>query len=66
MVTIYDMVTELQTWFTISPEILDEANESDINDSNNKKFKKLVCDWNLGKYDNDPETFYASILSFLQ
>jgi hypothetical protein len=53
--TIHDLATEMQTWLTFTPEMLEKAREANINTANSPALRKLVRDWQYGKYDEDPE-----------
>ena len=54
MTTIYSLLTEMQTWCSVSKDVLKRAKESNITTKNNAEFKKLVNDWSNGRYDEDP------------
>jgi hypothetical protein len=63
---IYQMLTELQTWFSPSQELLDKAEQSKITTKNNATFKRLVKDWETGMYDEDPDLIYNEITFLLK
>lgn len=53
--TIHDLATEMQTWLTFPPDVLERASKSNISTINNPTFKRLVRDWTNGGYDDAPE-----------
>lgn len=59
--TIYQMLTELQTWFQPSQELLDKAKSSKITTKNNPQFKQLVNGWSEGLFDEDPRLAFDEI-----
>lgn len=64
--TIHSLITELQTWFSPSPEILAAAKSSKITSKNNLRFKALVRDWMNGSYDEDPGILYNEVVHLLK
>jgi len=64
--TIYQMLTELQTWFNPSQELLTKANQSKITTKNNNTFKQLVEGWKEGMFDEDPRLIYDEITFLLK
>jgi len=64
-ITIHDMLSEMQTWVTISDEKLEEAKQSKLNNKNNTQLNELVNAWNSGSYDEDPELMVQKILNLL-
>jgi hypothetical protein len=63
---IYDLLTELGTWFSLSKELLDKAKSSKITSENNTQFKQLVDGWSEGLYDEDPGLVMNEIESLLE
>jgi hypothetical protein len=63
---IYQMLTELQTWFNPSQELLDKAKQSKITTKNNVTFKRLVNGWEEGMFDEDPDLIYDEITFLLK
>lgn len=55
MTTIYDLLTELETWLIFDPIHKTYAERSKITDENNVDFKVLVSAWSNGVYDEDVE-----------
>lgn len=53
--TIHDFATEMQTWLTFTPELLERAKNSKINTANSIALAKVVRQWENGMYDEDPE-----------
>ena len=64
--TIYQMLTELQTWFNPSSELLAKAKQSKITTKNNATFKQLVDGWMEGMFDEDPRLMYDEITFLLK
>lgn len=65
MVTLTDMLSEMQTWYNIEKYTFDKAEQVKINTKNNTKFKQLVKDWETGMYDEDPDAMLNELYSFL-
>lgn len=65
MTTIYDLLLELSSFITVSEELKDKAFDSDINDENHGRFKKLLHFWNVGDYDESPELLLQSLKGLL-
>lgn len=53
--TIHDLATEMQTWLTFTPEMLERAKNSKVTTKNHSAFAKLVRQWENGHFDEDPE-----------
>jgi len=66
MITIYDILTELQSFLHVDKKDLDFAKKSKINDSNNNEIKSLVNKWSTGVYDEDPDQLLNSLLDLLE
>ena len=66
MTTIHNMLTELQTWFNPTQELLNKAKQSKITTKNNKQFKQLVDGWMEGMFDEDPRLLYDEICFMLR
>ena len=64
--TIHQMLTELQTWFNPSQELLTKAKQSKITPKNNATFKQLVDGWMEGMFDEDPRLMYDEITFLLK
>jgi hypothetical protein len=60
------MLTELQTWFSPSQELLNKAKQSKITTKNNTTFKQLVDGWMEGMFDEDPRLMYDEITFLLK
>jgi hypothetical protein len=60
------MLTELQTWFNPSQELLNKAKQSKITTKNNNQFKQLVDGWMGGMFDEDPRLVYDEITFLLK
>ena len=65
MVTLTNMLSEMQTWYNIEKHTFDKAEQVKINTKNNTKFKRLVKDWETGMYDEDPDAILNELYSFL-
>ena len=65
MTTIYDLLTELQSFTTIDDNILSKAKDSNIRVSNNGKFKTLVRNWVQGMYDEDLDCLVTELNNML-
>ena len=63
--TLTDFMTEIMTWVTFTPEQLEKAKASDINDHNSKKLMKLVARWTLGEYDEDIDALKQEVLTLI-
>ena len=64
--TIHQMLTELQTWFNPSQELLTKAKQSKITTKYNATFKQLVDGWMEGMFDEDPRLMYDEITFLLK
>ena len=62
VVTLYDFLQEMGTYFKTSQKDLDKAKKSNINTKNNAELKQLASDWMDGTYDEDPDQLYDSLL----
>jgi hypothetical protein len=65
MITIHDLLTEMQSFCTIAPEQLEKAQKSEITTKNNKTFRELSKGWVLGRYDEDPQAVVQEIETLL-
>jgi hypothetical protein len=45
----------MQTWLTFDKQTIAKAKASNITTENRPRFKKLVYDWQNGRYDEDPQ-----------
>lgn len=59
------MLSEMQTWCTISPEDIQKAKDSGIRSNNNSALKALVKAWLQGVYDEDPEYLKNELLKLI-
>ena len=66
MTTAADLLREMQSYVTVSEDIITKAEESGINENNNNTFSILVNQWGLGHYDEDPEYVVSEIKSLLR
>ena len=64
-ISLYDMLQEMQTWISISPEDLNKARSSDINTTNSPQLKRLVRGWVNGIYDEDPEVLVQELQNLI-
>jgi hypothetical protein len=62
--TLYELMQEIRTFANIDDAVLQKAKQSEINTSNNKKFKGLLREWVRGTYDEDPQ-YLAQELEWL-
>ena len=60
------MLTELQSWFNPSKELLSKAKQSNITTKNNPQFRQLVDGWMEGMFDEDPRLVYDEITFLLK
>jgi hypothetical protein len=65
MVTIYDMLSELETWFPLTSQERAKAIASTVNNHNNLEFNHLVAWWRRGLYDESPEILHQELLMML-
>jgi hypothetical protein len=63
--TLYDMLQEMGTWFSVPQVALQAAKKSGINEDNHHEFAKLVMDWQDGRYDDDPDYLYNELLNLI-
>lgn len=63
--SIYDLVTELQSFTTIPANMVERAQQSEINTENNTTFRELAMDWANGVYDEDVELVVQQINGLL-
>jgi hypothetical protein len=64
MISALELLLELSSFVTIPSEIKERATTSTISSATNPKFKRLVKDWSMGKYDEYPE-YVVSEISYL-
>jgi|694.fasta_scaffold03814_35 hypothetical protein len=64
-ITLHDMLLEMGTWLSSTPEELERAAKSGITNRNNKNLKSLVTAWEDGNYDEDPEILHQSLLNLI-
>jgi hypothetical protein len=64
-ITLHDMLLEMGTWLSSTPEELEMAAKSGITNRNNKNLKSLVTAWEDGNYDEDPEILHQSLLNLI-
>ena len=64
-ITLHDMLLEMGTWLSSTPEELERAKKSGITDRNNKNLKSLVTAWEDGNYDEDPEILHQELLHLI-
>lgn len=64
MYTLYDFLTELETWTKPfkNEEERNRIKALKINTKNNKRLKEYLVDWQNGKYDEDPQLLTDSLL----
>lgn len=61
--TLYDLVTEMESFLSVSDEDLAMAKKSKVTTKNNKAFAKQVKMWSNGQYDESPEQFLYTIIN---
>lgn len=66
MVSIYSLITELQSFVKVSQETLDKAQKSNIITKTNRAFNKLYKGWCNGDYDEDPQTLLFELETLLK
>ena len=59
------MLSELETWFPLTPEERRKAIASTINNHKDPKFNRLVAGWRNGIYDESPEILHQELLMML-
>ncbi len=64
-ITLHDMLLEMGTWLSSTPDELERAKQSGITDRNNKNLKSLVTAWEDGNYDEDPEILHQELLHLI-
>jgi len=64
-ITLHDMLLEMGTWLSSTPEELEMAVKSGITNRNNKNLKSLVTAWEDGNYDEDPEILHQELLHLI-
>lgn len=64
-ITLHDMLLEMGTWLSSTPEELERAKKSGITTKNNKNLKSLVAAWQNGNYDEDPEILHQALLHLI-
>ena len=62
---IIDILTELETWISLSDEIRIKAEKSDITSYNNEALAGLLVLWNKGVYDEDPDVLHNELTNLL-
>lgn len=65
MTTIYDLVTELQSFVPINSRVLKAAKKSGITSDNHEYFGEQVRLWSEGAYDNDVELIAERLATLL-
>jgi len=53
MVTLRNLLMELQTWCAISEQEIQDAERSQINENNNAEFRYFLMRYKGGAYDED-------------
>ena len=64
-ITLHDMLLEMGTWLSSTPDELERAKQSGITNRNNKNLKTLVTAWEDGNYDEDPEILHQELLHLI-
>jgi hypothetical protein len=64
-ITLHDMLLEMGTWLSSTPDELERAKQSGITNRNNKNLKSLVTAWEDGNYDEDPEILHQELLHLI-
>ena len=63
--TATDLLSELQSFVTISDHVLSKAMNSNLTTRNSPTLRRLADEWNEGKFDEDPELLVQEIASIL-
>jgi len=63
--TIFDLLTEMQSFTHVDEVVLKAAKKSKVSDKNsnypNNEFQEMVTDWKDGRYDEDPELLVQNL-----
>jgi len=62
IITLYDMLIEMATWYSTPADQLERAKACGITTKNTKALSSLVRGWNDGQYDEDPEVLYLELI----
>lgn len=65
MTTIYDLLTEMQSFVTVDDETLEKAKNSNINTENSWELEAHLYDWQNMQYEDCPELFVQRLKSLL-
>ena len=65
MISVYNILTELETWIPLSNEYRKRAIASKVNTSNNAEFNELVSEYSDGVYDEDIDLLHQRIIALL-
>jgi len=63
--SIYQLLSELQSFVSINDQVMDIAHKSEISTENSMLFRQYVEDWENGVYDEDPDILVQDILCLL-
>ena len=61
--TLYDLVTEMESFLSVSKKDLEMAKRSKVTTHNNTPFAQQVAMWGEGQYDESPEQFLYTIIN---
>lgn len=61
--TLYDLVSEMESFLPVSKKDLEMAKESKVTTNNNTPFAQQVRMWSDGQYDESPEQFLYTIIN---
>lgn len=63
--SIYQLLSEMQSFVSINDQVMDIARKSEISTENSMLFRQYVKEWGDGIYDEDPDLLVQDILRLL-
>jgi hypothetical protein len=64
-ITLIEMLEEIGTWVDTPCDIKIKASDSKISTENSPKLKKLIREWERGRYDEDVDKLHQELISLL-
>ena len=65
MVTIADLLREMQSFIPVEGMIIEKAERININSENSTLFNSYLEDWQDGVYDEDPDYLVNDLISII-
>ena len=65
MITIANLLREMQSFVNVEGRVIEDAERSNINSENNARFRNYLLDWEEGIYDEDPDYLVDDLISMI-